>query len=158
MNEMQIVLPPERFNPNGKYTVFLAGSIEMGKAVDWQQDFCDKLKKYDINVLNPRRSNWNSSWIQSIHNPEFKEQVDWELRCLSMADLILMYLQPDTLSPISMLELGLFADSGKMIVCCPNTFWRRGNIDIVCENRNIISCDNIDDLLLIAINKIERLS
>lgn len=155
---MILTSPPERFNPDGRYTVFLAGSIEMGKAIDWQTDFCIRFKDYDINILNPRRNNWDSSWIQSIENPEFREQVQWELRCLSMSDLILMYLQPGTLSPISMLELGLYANSGKMIVCCPDGFFRKGNIDIVCEDHKIISCNNIMDLLTIATNKIKRLS
>jgi len=53
---VNIVLPPNRFRPNGKYTVFLAGSIEMGKADDWQSDFCDEFQLYDIVVLNPRRT------------------------------------------------------------------------------------------------------
>ncbi|MEM2159444.1 MAG: nucleoside 2-deoxyribosyltransferase domain-containing protein [Candidatus Nitrosotenuis sp.] len=43
-------------------------------------------------------------------NLEFRAQVEWELAGLERADLILMYLQLDTLSPISPLELGLFAD------------------------------------------------
>ena len=155
---VNIVLPPNRFRPNGKYTVFLAGSIEMGKADDWQSDFCDEFQLYDIVVLNPRRTEWDSSWVQSIDNPHFREQVEWELRCLSISDLILMYLQPNTMSPISMLELGLYANSGKMVVCCPDGFWRKGNIDIVCENHNIISCETIQDLYAIARNKIKRLS
>jgi len=57
-----------------------------------------------------------------------------------------------------MLELGLYANSGKMVVCCPDGFWRKWNIDIVCENHNIISCETIQDLYAIARNKIKRLS
>ena len=152
----QIVLPPTRFLPNGKFTVFLAGSIEMGKAEEWQTEFCNKFQSYDINILNPRRNEWDSSWVQSIDNPVFKEQVEWELKGLDVSDLIIMYLQPATASPISMLELGLYAHSKKMIVCCPDGFWRKGNIDIVCEMYGITTCDNKDQLIQIATNIINR--
>lgn len=153
---MKVVMPPERFNPDGKFTVFLAGSIEMGKAEDWQTEFSEKFCPYDINILNPRRKEWDSSWVQSIDNPMFREQVEWELKCLSMSDLILMYLQPNTMSPISMLELGLFANSGKLVVCCPDGFWRKGNIDVVCNQHPVITCENKLDFLRIATNIIKR--
>lgn len=153
---MNVITPPYKFKPDGKYTVFLAGSIEMGKADDWQSNFINLFDEYDINCLNPRRPDWDSSWVQSIDNPMFREQVEWELRCLALSDLIVMYLQPSTLSPISMLELGLYANSGKLVVCCPDGFWRKGNIDIVCEQSKIISCEDTADLYKIATNFITR--
>lgn len=155
---MKAITPPDRFVPNGKFTVFLAGSIEMGKAEDWQTEFCGYFSDYNINILNPRRPNWDPSWVQSIDNPMFREQVEWELRCLSLSDLILMYLQPSTLSPISMLELGLYANTGKMVVCCPNGFYRKGNVDIVCEHHRIITCESKSEMLSIARNIINRKS
>jgi hypothetical protein len=48
-----------------------------------------------------------------------------------------MYFSPETKSPISLLELGLHAESDRMIVCCPPGFWRKGNVDIVCTRYNI---------------------
>ena len=48
-----------------------------------------------------------------------------------------MYFDPETKSPISLLELGLFANSGKIHVICPEGFWRKGNVDIVCDEYNI---------------------
>jgi hypothetical protein len=36
-----------------------------------------------ILVLNPRREDWDSSWIQSIDNPQFREQVEWEIYALT---------------------------------------------------------------------------
>lgn len=151
-----ILTPPERFSPDGRFTVFLAGSIEMGKAEDWQTKFCHNFREHNINILNPRRPDWDSSWVQSIDNPNFREQVEWELRCLTLSDLILMYLQPDTMSPISMLELGLYAHTGKLVVCCPDGFWRKGNIDVVCEKYCITRCDTIDKLQENASNIIMR--
>ena len=151
---VDVVMPPQRFKPNGKFTIFLAGSIEMGKAVDWQSEMIETLSGYGINILNPRRPDWDPSWVQSIDNPNFREQVEWELRCLSMSDLILMYLQPGTISPVSMLELGLYANTGKLVVCCPNGFFRKGNIDIVCEHHRIIQCDNLTEMKSFVQNRI----
>ena len=151
-----VVMPPQRFKPDGKFTIFLAGSIEMGKAVDWQLSTIETLRDYSVNILNPRRPDWDPSWVQSIHNPDFREQVEWELRCLSMSDLILMYLQPETMSPISMLELGLYANTGKLVVCCPNGFWRKGNIDIVCEHHRIVQCNDLREMKTFVQNRIRQ--
>ena len=98
--------------PNRK--IFLAGSIEMGSAVDWQKEVEEVLEKeifknYDYTIYNPRRINWDSSWKQSIENEQFKYQVEWELNKLYECGLILMYLDENTKSPISLLELGLYA-------------------------------------------------
>lgn len=46
--------------------------------------------------------------------------------------VIAMWFAPETKAPITLLELGLFARSGKVIVGCPDGFWRKGNVEIVC--------------------------
>lgn len=117
--------------------LFLAGSIENGKARDWQAEATELAVKDGWTILNPRRTDWNWAWEQSIHNPKFKQQVDWELDSLHAADAILMYYDPNTKGPISLMETGLFARSGKMVVVCPEGFWRKGNVDILCERENI---------------------
>jgi hypothetical protein len=66
---------------------------------------------------------------------------------LEAADLIIVHFDPATQSPITMLELGLFAMSGKLVVCCPQGFWRKGNIDIVCEKYGIEQVANIEALI-----------
>ena len=68
----------------------------------------------------------------------------WELDKLKKASIIPMYFQPGTKSPITLLELGLFADSGKLIVCCPDGFWRKGNVDIICREFNIEQVDSLE--------------
>jgi len=130
-------------------SLFLAGSIEMGKAVDWQAKVRELLQDSDWTILNPRRDDWDSSWVQSIDNPQFREQVAWELDAQDYADKILMYFAPETKSPISLLELGLYASSGKMVVVCPEGFWRRGNVEIVCARYNIPFCQTIEEAIKI---------
>jgi len=145
------IKPPEDFRPHiqGKKSVFLAGSIEMGKAERWQDKFADDLSDMDdVVLLNPRRKGWNASWEQSIDCPEFRGQVDWELDALEAVDLIVMYFQPNTKSPISLLEFGLHAAKtpDKIIVCCPDGFWRKGNVDITCAKYGVTQVDNISEL------------
>lgn len=118
-------------------SVFLAGSIEMGRAEPWQDELIQRWKERDVLLLNPRRAAWDASWVQSIENPEFRAQVEWELDAQERADLILMYFAPQTQSPITLLELGLFARSQKLLVACPEGFWRRGNVEVVCARYKI---------------------
>jgi hypothetical protein len=121
----------------GWKSVFLAGSIEMGQAENWQTGLASLFLKLGYNVFNPRRDDWDSSWTQKSEHPQFNQQVNWELNALDKADLIVMYFDPNTKSPISLLELGLYATSGKIHVICPEDFWRKGNVDIVCNKYNI---------------------
>jgi hypothetical protein len=136
---MKVIKPPEKVNfgnPNEKF-LFLAGSIEMGNASPWQKQAISTLADTDWTILNPRRDEWDSSWEQSINNPNFKEQVEWELGGLDKAHKIFFYFDPDTKSPVTFLELGLHANSGKAVVCCPDGFWRQGNIEIVCSKFDV---------------------
>jgi hypothetical protein len=125
--------------------IFLAGSIDMGKAEDWQADVARRLQDAPVVLLNPRRDDWDPTWKQDIANPPFREQVEWELDGLDRADAILMYLAPGSQAPISLLELGLYAGKGTLIVCCAKTFWRRGNVAVVCQRYGIPLLDHLDD-------------
>ncbi|WP_108869188.1 nucleoside 2-deoxyribosyltransferase domain-containing protein [Aquimarina aquimarini] len=144
---MNVIEAPEEVNINNQFSVFLAGSIEGDKATKWQDIIIQNLTKEEIVILNPRRLSWDSSWKQEISNPIFKEQVTWELQALEQADMIIMYFDKTTKSPITLLELGLFAKSKKLTVCCPKGFWRKGNVDIVCEHYNIKQVDTIEELI-----------
>lgn len=140
----KIIKPPSSLQDG--FSVFLAGSIELGYADNWQTSLEEKLSGMDIVIFNPRRDDWDSSWSQSKINPEFREQVEWELAALEKANLIAMYFEPNTKSPVSLLELGLFARSEKMVVCCPEGFWRKGNVDIVCETYGVRRVESLTDL------------
>lgn len=138
-----IIKPPTKppYLSGAKYagelpTLFLAGSIEMGKAEDWQE-WVGRALEDKFLILNPRRNpeDWKEGVdIQNKDDVNFREQVEWELECQEQADAILMYLAPGTMSPISLLELGLFKSH---VVVCPEGFWRKGNVDIVCERYGI---------------------
>lgn len=143
---MREVKPPSR--PAMERRVFLAGSIEMGQAEQWQEQVVRALSDArDLVILNPRRDDWDSSWRQRADDPRFFEQVTWELDMLDAADIVVMYLAAGTQSPVSLLELGLCARSGKLLVCCPAGFWRRGNVEMVCARHRIPLFGTLDDLV-----------
>ena len=149
---MKVIYAPDKFRPDGAYIdirrepmVFLAGSIEMGEAEDWQDEVIKEFKNAKVTFLNPRRNDWDSSWEQSIENEQFREQVEWELNGLEYANIIFLYFHPDTKAPISLLELGLHANSdARLIVCCPDGFYRKGNVDIVCDQYNLVCLDTLE--------------
>ena len=119
----------------------------MGVAENWQQKVEKLLVNTDWTILNPRRDDWDSSWVPSIDNPQFKEQVYWELDGLAVVEQILFYFDPTTKSPITLLELGLMVglEPYKIMVVCPKGYWRKGNVDIVCERFGIPMYSTIEE-------------
>ncbi len=144
----RILKPPQPIDlAPGERSVFLAGSIEMGRAELWQETVERALAHLPVAILNPRRDEWDATWEQSITNPDFRGQVDWELEGIERASVVAMYFAPATQSPITLLELGLAARSGKLIVCCPLGFWRRGNIEVVCVRYGVPLVANLAELV-----------
>lgn len=144
---MKEIRPPEQLKLHGgKPSVFLAGSIEMGTAIEWQAQVTDALRDLDIIVLNPRREAWDATWPQTIDFAPFREQVEWELEAQENADLVIFYFAPETRAPITLLELGLGARR-RAIVCCPEGYWRKGNIDIVCRRYGIVQVPTLNALI-----------
>jgi hypothetical protein len=115
----------------------------MGQAEPWQAEVERALVDEEVVILNPRRDEWDAGWEQSIRNPRFRDQIEWELYGQESATVIAMFFAPATKAPITLLELGLFARSGKLIVCCPVGFWRRGNVEVVCVRYGIPLVENL---------------
>lgn len=125
--------------------IFLAGTIDMGNSKDWQTDMVEHIdnttysigaKHKLLDIYNPRRPDWDSSWQQVPENKEFKRQVLWQLDQLDKADVILMCLMPKSKSPISLLELGLFHNK-RILVYNPKEFYRYGNVQLTCYRYKI---------------------
>lgn len=135
-------LPAEHKQPR----IFLGGSIDMGRATDWQAELVKSLADLDVLFLNPRRPDWNPAWQPVADEPEFRRQVEWELAALESADIIVMYFAPGSQSPVSLLEMGLHARGGKLILLCPEGFWRKGNVDITAERYGVEQVATMDEL------------
>jgi hypothetical protein len=153
----KIIKPPTPLLPRFDLSsVFLAGSIEMGTAANWQADFEREFQDIEIVLLNPRRDDWDASWGQSAEDEQFREQVQWELKGQEQANIIAMYFDPNTKSPVTLLELGLFAQSQKLIVCCPTGYWRKGNVDLVCERYEVHQVASLTNLIKAVKQRISR--
>lgn len=139
--------PPVQIQRRDRKSIFLAGTIDMGNSEDWQKQVIQYFSNKNIDIYNPRRDSWDSSWTQEYENPQFYQQVMWELTALEKANIIILNFLPDSTSPISLMELGLFADSKKILVCCPSKFYRSGNVHIVCDKYNIPLFENLEELL-----------
>jgi hypothetical protein len=147
-----VVKPPAPLlKTEGTSSIFLAGSIELGTAAPWQAEVEAALDAAPVTIWNPRRDDWDASWRQSIDDPRFREQVEWELEAQERADRILMYFDPSTRAPVTLLELGPFARSGKVVVCCPDGFWRKGNIEVVCARYGVRSVGTLGELIAAAL-------
>lgn len=146
---MHVIYPPGRLPFHNKRTIFLAGSIEMNTAEDWQkraEKMIYLLEKNDTRIYNPRREDWDSSWDET--HPKFIEQVNWELDMIHQSTVVAMYFDPNTKSPITLLELGILtASPRKLHVVCPKGFWRKGNVDIVCQRYRIKQYDTLEELI-----------
>ncbi|KAG9185870.1 hypothetical protein G6011_07201 [Alternaria panax] len=129
-------------------SVILYGAILAHPDKDWQTHLAALLSDLPVAILNPRRDDWDSSWVEDISFAPFKEQVEWEMDYACIADVIVFYFANDAkiLQPITLLELGLHAGTGKAIVCCPEGFWKRGNVQIVCQRYGIDLVESVQEL------------
>jgi hypothetical protein len=144
---IEIKAPNEYELGKGYVTIFLAGSIENGVADKWQDRVVKELSDLPIRFLNPRRDDWDSSWSELSNVARLDEQIRWELQALEACDIILVNIDPNTKSPITLMEIGLHAHSQKMIVLCPEPFYRTMNVDIVCDVYGINQVETMDEIL-----------
>ena len=146
-NEVIVLHPHEQITAQAlkKSTkIFLAGTIDMGSSIDWQASAAELLsgKKGRYILFNPRQEEWHPE-IEG----EMDYQVNWELEHLEKADWILMNFLPESKSPITLLELGLHAKSGKLLVICPPEFYRYDNVRITCARYGVPIFDTIQDAI-----------
>lgn len=146
--EMRVIRPLDSLDfDRSRPSVFLAGSIEQGRAEDWQSIVVRSLAKTEITILNPRRETWDETWPQQKEFAPFREQVEWELQAQEKADLVAFYFVPETRAPVTLLELGLAAGRRRAVVCCPEGYWRKGNVEIVCARYGMKQVSTLDDLV-----------
>ena len=99
-----LIYSPESIPNSIKSKVFLAGSIDMGTAIDWQSYVVNSLGDNELVLFNPRRDDWQADWNSNPKNPEFIKQVNWEMDAMDCADLIIMNLSKESQAPISLVS------------------------------------------------------
>lgn len=129
------------------FSVFLAGTIDDGQSKNWQRKLINKVYSElpdNVIVFNPRRDNWN----KNADVDTLREQINWEQERLSNSSIIVMVLLDDSKSPVSLMELGEFCDSQKIVVFCTENFYRFENVKDLCERFEIplFKTNNIDEV------------
>lgn len=146
---------PKELPPENKLSVFLGGTIDNGDSENWQKTIINSLKEEDGYILNPRKNDWDSTWKCDLSDKRFKEQVSWEWRAMHRATFIVFNFLPDSISPITLLELGGFLHKNP-IVCCQPGYWRKGNVDFVCNYSYITVVETENELIKIIKQKIDE--
>ena len=82
-------------------SVFLAGSIELGIAEEWQDALLNRYAKKPITFYNPRREMWDPNTVMRKYDKTFNTQVNWELDNIRNVDITYMYFDPNTKSGIT---------------------------------------------------------
>ena len=147
-----IIITPEKTinkstNKLNSKSVFLACTIDNGDSLNWQDKTIIELINLGINnieIYNPRREHWNPNPTKE----EMEKQIKWEQEHLDKADIIVMVLLDDSKSPISLLELGLYANTKKLIVFCTPNFYRWDNVRLTCEKYNIELVQDLHSLII----------
>lgn len=55
------------------------------------------------------------------------------------------------------MELGRYSQSRKVIVCCLEGYCRRGNVQCLCRQDNLLLLDDFDELVKMALMKAEEI-
>lgn len=145
---MRIIRPDheDQSLPHNAITVFLAGTIDNGAVEPWAHLVAEAFEGENIVFYDPRRENWLPDIEKRAHNPVFREQVEWELSNISTANIVFFNFLAGSLSPITLQELGyVVAKDDRVIVVCPDDFWRKGNVEIMCGLHTIPVYDTIED-------------
>jgi hypothetical protein len=149
----QVIRAPSRKPIEATPAIFLAGSVT---TPDWRAALIASLSHSPITILDPLRPDWDSSWAEDESFSPFREQVQWELDMQERADLVIIYFGPLTEAPISLLELGLCARSGKALVVCDPAYRKKGNVDITCRRFGVEIVDGLDGLAAAVLQRLGR--
>ncbi|KAK4149528.1 hypothetical protein C8A00DRAFT_37880 [Chaetomidium leptoderma] len=155
--QAQIIQAPARPAITGKALVFLAGTTSRTSGPDWRESLTEAIGHLPITIFNPLRPDWNSTWREDVTFAPFREQVEWELDMQERAGVVVVYFGPGTDAPVSLLELGLCARSGKALVACHGDYRKRGNVQVVCRRFGIALLRVEDDLAAAVIERVENL-
>ncbi len=149
--------------PNEIYTneninnvkLFLAGGIS--NVPDWHSIVIDRLKEYEnFTIYNPRRSFFD------INNKNLlEEQVIWEYNHLESADIISFWFAKETLNPITLYELGKWANSTnkEIVIGIENEYLRKEDVIIQTKLARPdikVICSNIESLCKEIITKLKK--
>lgn len=126
----------------------LCDSLSGTLVPSWRATLTSALAHLPVTILDPVNKNWDGSWKESASFQPFKTQVEWELEGLERADIVVVYFGKQEKAPITMMELGLSIGRQKrVIVGCEDGFYKKGNIDIVCQRANVDVLSGVEEVI-----------
>ena len=125
---------PPKYPDINRPSVVLFGTIEKDPINNWASSLSTSLSDLEIQILNPRRDDWDHTWKEDISFAPFRENVEWEMAHAEKADVIVLCFRAGSECHITLLELGMHAAryGERIVVCCEEGFHKRGNVEIVC--------------------------
>ena len=131
------------------WSVFLAGAIDMGAAVDWQTWVIERLAdQSNIVLFNPRRAAFTPDTLD--------EQIRWELEALECVNTVFMWFPKAAKAPISFFESGLYWRSGKLLVGAEEGFYRRRNLELTGERYGVMVHETLDAMVTSLLTSIPK--
>lgn len=145
-------------------SLFLGGSIELGAAENWQERVINLLSANinnfytPVTIYNPRNDNWDSTIDPADPSQKFLfDQITWELEKQQLADINIYYFAADTMSPITLLELGAHKDDNTIIYIDDN-FQRKANVQLFCDYYDLQWYDDYNQFANKVVSETQKLS
>jgi hypothetical protein len=107
--------------------IFLAGSMAHKQSANWRNQVVNSLPN-SYHFLDPTNDHHDT-----LNALQMKKHVEWELDAMAMADIVLLHFLPNAISPISLVELGLYVNTNKLYVVCPKAFYKSSYVVTLCE-------------------------
>ena len=131
--------------------LFLAGSIT--DCPDWQSQVIKQLKDVEgLTIFNPRRKDF------PMGDPtEAEKQIVWEYNHLKEADVISFWFDKGSLGPITLYELGRWANSSdKKLICVGMDLEYKRKQDVEIQTRLSKPDTRFSYTILSLVDDIER--
>ena len=122
-----IVQAPLEYFKRDKISVFLAGTIDNGESIDWQASLSNEIQEEfpKVNIYNPRRADWD----KDATVPDLIEQIRWEQKYLNQCSILFFNILANSVSPVTLLELGQALGRGKeVVIACSSDYFRYWNV------------------------------
>ncbi|TYA78616.1 nucleoside 2-deoxyribosyltransferase domain-containing protein [Seonamhaeicola marinus] len=111
--------------------VFLAGSIDLNLDGNWREQVINLIGD-KVHFIDPTISGHDA-----MNDLQMESHINWELDMLDLADKVFLNFLEESKSPISLVELGMYTRTSKLIVVCPNAFYKSRYIKTLCKKYKI---------------------
>lgn len=123
--------------------VFLAGTSEHFGESGWREGVVESLEKVGAVIVSPRPAGGCDYGAET--ELELENRKDWERQAMDSADYILFNFVPGRESSVSLMELGLYASTRKLVVSCPQGYSRLSSVRHTCRVSSVPLYSGLDD-------------